>query len=176
MSWKIAVQKPGKYRVELNYSLIPDCEGSKVAIQVGGQSVTAKPKAGADWTDFREGQAGEVTISGTGYFPVVVKAVSRPGNYVLNLRSVTLAPADLPTTALDIGDKPATQGSNGSIKLTATEAQIDGEVARLEGERNSTSCGAVIRTLASHGRFLWGNRADSMSWSLIRCKRVTAAT
>jgi hypothetical protein len=133
VSWKIAVQKPGKYRVELNYSLSPDYEGGKVAILVGGQSVTAKPKAGAGWMDFKEGEAGELTISGTGYFPVVVKPVSKPSDYVFNLRSVTLAPADLPSTALDISDKPVKQAANGSIKLTAEEAEIDGLVARLEG-------------------------------------------
>jgi predicted secreted protein len=135
VSWKIAVHKPGKYRVELNYSLAPEYEGAKVAILVSDQSVTAKPKAGADWMDFREGQAGEITISGTGYFPVVVKPVSKPSDYVFNLRSVTLVPADLPATALDISDKPIKQGSEGSIKLTAEDAEIDGTVARLEGEK-----------------------------------------
>jgi predicted secreted protein len=133
VSWRIAVQKPGKYRVELNYSLNPEYEGGKVAVQVAGQSVRAKPKAGADWFDFKEGRAGEVTISGTGYFPVVVKPVSKPSDYLFNLRSVTLAPADLPTTALDIGDKPVKQTGDGSIKLTAEEAEIDGLVARIEG-------------------------------------------
>jgi hypothetical protein len=133
VDWKIDVQKPGRYRVELNYSLVPDCEGSKVAILVGGHSVKARPKAGANWMDFRQGQAGEVTIAGTGCFPVVVKPVSKPGNYVINLRSVTLVPADLPTTAVDIRDKPVPQAADRSIKLNAEEAEIDGQVARLQG-------------------------------------------
>ena len=133
LSWKIAVGKPGKYRVELNYSLSTDYEGAKVAVLVGGESAVAKPKAGGSWADFRVGQAGEVTITGTGYYPVVVKPVSKPSDYVINLRSVTLAPADLPTTAADISDKPVKQAGDGSIKLTAEEAEIDGLVARIEG-------------------------------------------
>jgi hypothetical protein len=133
VSWKIAVRKAGRYRVELNYSLDPEYQGAKVAVLVGGQSVAAKPKAGADWMDFREGQAGEVALTGTGYFPVVVKPVSKPSDYLFDLRSVTLAPAEVPTTALDISDKPARQGSGGSIKLTADDAEIDGQVAKLEG-------------------------------------------
>jgi predicted secreted protein len=136
VSWKIDVQKPGKYRVELNYSLNPEYEGAKVAVLVGGQSATAKPKAGKDWLDFREGEAGEVTISGTGYYPVVVKPVSKPADYVFNLRSVTLAPAELPATAPDISDKPVSQTAGGSLKLTADDADIDGTVARLEGGDN----------------------------------------
>jgi predicted secreted protein len=154
VDWKIDVQKPGRYRVELNYSLVPDCEGTMVAVLVGGESVMARPKAGASWADFRQGQAGEVTITGTGYFPVVVKPVSKPGDYVMNLRSVTLAPADRPTTALDIRDKPVPQSSNGSIKLTAEEAEIDGQVARLEG--------------GDEKYIVWrGNRDIGIAWPLI---------
>ena len=131
--WQIAVDRPGKYRVEMNYSLTPSSEGSKVAVLVGDQTVTAKPLVGANWKDYQEARVGEVTITGTGYLPVVVKPVSKPGDYVLNLRSVTLAPADLPSTAMDISDKAIRQASDGSIKLTALDAEIDGEVARLQG-------------------------------------------
>jgi hypothetical protein len=149
--WQIAVQKPGKYRVEMNYSLVPSEQGSKVAILVGDQKVAAMPKAGSSWSDYKEGSAGDVTITGTGIIPVVVKPLSKPANWVVNLRSVTLAPAALPTTAIDISDTPARQARDGSIRLTADGAEIDGQAAKLEGGDKKY----VVWMGSSDGGILW---------------------
>lgn len=131
--WSVNVQKPGNYRVELNYSLMPGYEGSKVAISIGDQTVKAKPKPTGKWTDYKTGDAGEVTISEPGDYPVVVKALSKPWGFVMNLRSITLIPAGSPTRAIDISDKALTQAADGSLKLTALNAELDGQTARLEG-------------------------------------------
>lgn len=131
--WSINVEKPGNYRVEIEYSLMRGYEGSKVAISVGDQTIRAKPKATKAWTDYQIGQAGEVAISQPGDLPVVVNPVSKPYGFVMNLRSVALVPAGTPINAIDISDKPITQGADGSLKLTATNAEIDGQAVRIEG-------------------------------------------
>jgi predicted secreted protein len=131
--WSIHVETPGKYRVELNYSLMDSYEGSKVAVSVGDQTIKAKPQPTKAWTDYQTGNAGQVTISKSGDIPVVVKPISNPLGFVMNLRSVTLLPAETPTEAIEIHDKPITQAADGSLKLTATNAEIDGQACRLEG-------------------------------------------
>jgi predicted secreted protein len=131
--WSIHVAKPGKYRVELNYSLVDSCEGSKVAISVGDQTVKAKPKPTKAWTDYKTGNAGEVTISKSGDLPVVIKPISKPYGYVMNLRSVALRPVETPTDAIDISDSLIAQEPDGTLELNATNAEIDGQAGRLEG-------------------------------------------
>gem|GEM_PF-1929258 len=131
--WAINVEKPGNYRVELNYSLMGSYEGSKVAISVGDQTIKARPKPTGEWKNYKAGNAGQVIISKAGDLPVVVKPVSMPGGYVMNLRSVALVPAGTPTEAIDISDKPIAQAPDGSLKLTATNAEIDGQACRMEG-------------------------------------------
>ena len=131
--WSIHVEKPGDYRVELCYSLVDSCEGSKVAISIADQTVKAKPKPTKSWTDYKTGNAGEVTISKTGDLTVVVKPISKPYGFVMNLRSVALLPIERQTDALDIRDSPIAQEPDGSLKLDATNAEIDGQTGRLEG-------------------------------------------
>lgn len=131
--WSINVAKPGNYRVELNYSLVESCEGSKVAISVGDQTVKAKPKPTKAWTDYKTGNAGEVTISKPGDLPVVVKPISKPFGFVMNLRSVALRPVETPTDAIDISDSPIAQKPDGTLDLNATNAEIDGQSGRQEG-------------------------------------------
>ena len=92
----------------------------------------AKPNATKDWSDYKTGTAGEVTITRTGNFQVVVGAVSRR-YWVVRLRSVVLLPAETPTKAIDIGDKPLRQSPDGSLKLAATDAEIDGSTFKLDG-------------------------------------------
>ncbi|MDR3404159.1 MAG: hypothetical protein P4L99_16800 [Chthoniobacter sp.] len=131
--WLIHCEKPGDYRVELNYSLMDSYEGSKVAISVGDRTIKAKPQPTKSWTDYQIGNAGEIAVSKPGDLPVVVKAISNPLGWVMNLRSVTLLPVETPTKAIEIRDKPIAQAADGSVKLTATNAEIDGQTSRLEG-------------------------------------------
>jgi hypothetical protein len=131
--WLIHCEKPGGYRVELDYSLMGSYEGSKVAISVGDQTVKAKPQSTKAWTDYHTGNAGQVTIGKAGDLPVVIKPISNPLGWVMNLRSISLLPVETPTEAIDIQDKPITQEADGSLKLTATNAEIDGQACRLEG-------------------------------------------
>src|SRR5205823_4304765 len=129
--WTINVQKPGKYRVELNYSQIKNDEGAKVAIVVGDERVKVRPTAGKDWLDVRAGNAGEVTIGKAGNLQVAAVPVSKPHAFMMNLFSIVLLPIETPTETIDIRDEPIKQSANGSIKLTATDAEIDGEAIRL---------------------------------------------
>jgi predicted secreted protein len=154
--WLIHCEKPGDYRVELSYSLMDSYEGSKVAISVGDRTVKAKPQPTKAWTDYRVGNAGEITIAKPGDFPVVVKAISNPLGLVMNLRSITLFPAETPTEAIDIRDKPVVQAADGSLELTATNAEIDGQACRLEGGEKKY----IVWRNSPEGFIKWSVRLD----------------
>ncbi len=134
--WTIDAQKPGKYRVELNYSQIKRDEGAKVVIVVDDQKVKARPTSGESWQDVKTGLVGEVTISKTGHLQVAAIPVSKPSAYVMDLFSLVLHPVETASDAPDIHDEPIKQLEDGSVHLTATDAEIDGEAIRLEGGDN----------------------------------------
>ena len=133
LNWTADMEKPGKYRVEMNYSLTPGAAGSKIAVSVGDQVLKARPAAGKNWTDYKTGDIGEVDIDKPGNIPVSVKPLSIANTYVINLRSIVLVPADRPGQAINIADTPVTQGKDGTVNLTAADAEIDGATCRLEG-------------------------------------------
>jgi len=153
LAWSIAVQRPGKYRVEMSYALAEESRGSKIAVVVGDQTIKAKLKAGKDWKDYLTGRAGEVTIDQSGDIPVVVKALSKPRGYVMNLRSITLLPVDIPSQATDISDQSIPQSDDGSFELTAVDAEIDGRSAKMEGGEKEWLV-------------WWNNSERSIKWSI----------
>jgi hypothetical protein len=76
---------------------------------------------------------GEVELKEPGELPVSIKPVSKPWGFVMNLRSLVLVPVNTPSKAVDIGDKPISQARDGSLRLGATDAEIDGQAIRIEG-------------------------------------------
>ncbi len=132
LHWTLKVKKPGNYRVQLNYCLIASNNGSPLTIAVGDQTIKAIPKAGTGINDYRIGDAGEVTISKPGDLEVVIKPALKRHEFVVDIRSITLIPAGTSTPALDISGAAIQQAEDGSFKLTAGDAEIDGMNALLE--------------------------------------------
>ena len=81
---------PGVYRVTLNYSLDPAQVGSEIQVSVGDQKLKLRPAATGNWGTYKSAEVGEVEIKQPGV-PVTVSALSRQGNFILNLREVTLS-------------------------------------------------------------------------------------
>ena len=136
LAWTIDVRTSGKFRVELDYSQSKDEQGAKLLVKVGDQMLKVQPRPTKSWGDYLSGNAGEVTIDKPGLVPVVLTPVSRPHDSIVDLRSVTLVPAETPTKAIDIVDSPISAAADGSFTLGAAEAELDGESSRLEGGAN----------------------------------------
>jgi hypothetical protein len=109
IKWMVKVDKPGVYHVSFNYALAQSGEGSMVVFSIGGQQVTFAPDPTSGWNDLQEKDAGQVTIKETGLMECSLVATEKPGDGVLNLRSITLSPV---------------AGSNQSAQATPT-AQPD---------------------------------------------------
>ena len=115
IKWPVKVSKPGKFRIQLTYSLgstsstqqvqiggdeqntiatLPPTisDSSEVEVSVGGNAVSSTLKAGKGWDDFKTEKFGEITLDKGNDLEVVLKSTKGPGAPVLHLRSITLVP------------------------------------------------------------------------------------
>jgi hypothetical protein len=90
ISWKVKVANPGSYHVELTCSASDNAGGGELEISVGAQKLSVTPASTSDWSDYRTIDAGAVNIGQPGEITIVVTAKSKPRDFVLNLRAVTL--------------------------------------------------------------------------------------
>lgn len=88
-AWQANLQ-PGVYRVSLNYALDGAQAGSEIQVKVADKVVKFTPAATGGWGDYKAVEVGEVEVKG-GPTPVTVSALSKKGDFILNIREVTLS-------------------------------------------------------------------------------------
>ena len=92
LSWEIAPENAGKYRVIAVQALGDGLSGSKYAVEFEGQKLSSVAKGTADWTSYVEVPLGEVSLK-AGVQTVTVRGLSLAGGRcVMNLREVRLVP------------------------------------------------------------------------------------
>jgi len=91
VEWMINCSQPGKFDVEAEMACLPGSEGSEVVLQAGKSSLTAKIAATGSWGDFKKVKLGQIEV-GKGDSKVVLKANSKPGDGVVNLRCIQFIP------------------------------------------------------------------------------------
>jgi alpha-L-fucosidase len=90
--WDILAPKTEfAYSVTIEYACEPGSEGSEFQVSVSSSSVKGKVAATKSWTDFRTVNLGTIRIP-EGHRQVTVRALTKPGNAVMNLRSISLYP------------------------------------------------------------------------------------
>jgi hypothetical protein len=94
VQWPVLITKPGAFDIEVSFACEPGSEGSECVMTIGDQAYPGTVKATGGWGDFRTEQGGQITIDKTGPTAITVKARSKPGLAVVNLRSITLKPAN----------------------------------------------------------------------------------
>ena len=92
VSWEFDLKKPGKFAVELLQGCGTGSGGSQVIISVGDQATTATVKDTGGFQQFELRPAGTLTIAKPGRHILSVKATSKPGVAVMDLREVRLVP------------------------------------------------------------------------------------
>jgi alpha-L-fucosidase len=93
VSWDVTIDKPGTFDVTLTSAVAPDSAGSDYVLSVAGQDLAGKTAATGGWSTFAPVKLGTVKIEKAGKVTLTVKAKSKPGLAVMNLRSVELKPA-----------------------------------------------------------------------------------
>ena len=92
VSWTFAVAKPGTFDVEILQGCGKDSGGAEVAISVGEQAVTFTVEDTGHFQNFVKRSVGRVVIAEPGLVTLMVKAKSKPGVAVMDLRQVLLTP------------------------------------------------------------------------------------
>ncbi len=90
-SWEIKVAKAIGFRVALEYACNETC-GGEIEVDVGGTKLKATLPPRKDWGDFATVEVGTATIPADTPVRVTVRALTKPGESFINLRSVTLTP------------------------------------------------------------------------------------
>ena len=88
--WTVSIAKAGTYEVEAAYACAPDSGGSECVLTLGDAELTATVEPTDGWDDFQTVTIGQVTVSKPGTYTAAVKARSKPGLAVVNLRSLVL--------------------------------------------------------------------------------------
>ena len=92
VQWEVALDKPGRYQVELEYSAAPNSAGSEYAVEILDQSIKSKIEATESFLDFKTITLGTIEIKEPGAGKVTVRPATKPGVAVMDLRKIVLRP------------------------------------------------------------------------------------
>ncbi|WP_316748830.1 alpha-L-fucosidase [Pedobacter gandavensis] len=93
VSWKINTAKPGKYKVVLSRACTDVSAGSTINLTAGNSTLSGVVKGtGATWNEYQDWELGTVVLAKKGVNTVSVKALTKPGIGVMNLKNVRLIP------------------------------------------------------------------------------------
>jgi arylsulfatase A-like enzyme len=91
-SWNFIVDKPGSFEVEILQGCGDGSGGSEVAIDVDGQTLRTTVEETGGFQKFVARSIGRMKIDKPGEHVLSVKALSKPGPAVMDLRQVRLVP------------------------------------------------------------------------------------
>jgi alpha-L-fucosidase len=90
-SWPIAGQREGTYRVVAELACKDESAGAKCTLACGDARLTFDVAGTGGWQQYRQVELGTLTLP-AGRAELTLRALSKPGEAVLNLRSLTLLP------------------------------------------------------------------------------------
>jgi alpha-L-fucosidase len=91
-SWNFKVAKPGTFDVEIALACERGVGGSEYVVAVADQQLKGNVEDTGSWTAFKTEMLGTLSIDKAGKYTLSIKAVSKPGMAVMNLRSIVLKP------------------------------------------------------------------------------------
>lgn len=91
-SWHFQVDQPGIYAIHIWQGCGPGSGDSEVEMKCAGQSSRFKVEETKGFQDFKEREIGLVTFDKAGPQSLEVRAISKPGLAVMDLRQVILMP------------------------------------------------------------------------------------
>ncbi|HEX8311715.1 MAG TPA: DUF1080 domain-containing protein [Chthoniobacteraceae bacterium] len=110
ISWTWTGAEPGRYRVEINYSLHPNMQGGKISLIAGEQRIVAPAETTGAWTEFRTFPLGVLSVEKGGDLSVVLQAAQMPSPASPAMPDVvwlSLTPTDAPATSESV--RPSTE-------------------------------------------------------------------
>ncbi len=96
VSWDLEITKPDTFAVILLMSAGEGSGGGNYTVEIADQKLTAVVPQTISFSQFRERFIGKVKIEKPGNYTLSIHALNKPGNSVMNLRSVSLDPPPPP--------------------------------------------------------------------------------
>jgi alpha-L-fucosidase len=90
VEWPVTITRTGLFDVEATWACDPGSAGAECALVIGDQQLTCTVEPTESWETFETGVAGQIELRETGPTTVVLKALSKPGVGVVNLRQIRL--------------------------------------------------------------------------------------
>lgn len=90
LTWEFTVTTPGTFAVELTQGCGKGSGGAEVELSVGESKTTHTVKDTGGWQAFEKVAAGKLTVEKAGRHTLTVKAKTKPGVAVMDLRQVVL--------------------------------------------------------------------------------------
>jgi hypothetical protein len=94
VSWDFVVREPGAYEVEILQGCGPGSGGSAVQFSAAGEVLSVSVVETGGFQDFRARSIGTLRFDAPGRHRLSVRARTKPGPAVMDLRSVTLRPLE----------------------------------------------------------------------------------
>jgi alpha-L-fucosidase len=91
LEWTINVTRPGLFAPTLNYSCGIGSAGGEIALMYGGETVKGTVESTGNWENYLTATLGQVRLE-KGTNTVVLKALRKKGDAIMNLRSITFSP------------------------------------------------------------------------------------
>lgn len=108
--WELTVPKAGEYEVRYCGAHGDKSIGNKIAVSVAGQTISTEVKSTGDWRSFRQYSIGNVKFSKGGKYTLTVKGSPiKAGTNLMDLRSITLHPTNMPRSYDFIANKWANE-------------------------------------------------------------------
>ncbi|NRF41702.1 alpha-L-fucosidase [Pedobacter foliorum] len=93
VAWNVNVTQPGKYKVILSTACTDASAGSKIAVSLGKTTLPGVVKGTENsWGAYKDWDMGTAVISKKGTNTILVKAITKPGLGVMNLKNIRLVP------------------------------------------------------------------------------------
>jgi alpha-L-fucosidase len=90
-TWPLAVERAGAYRVVAEIACKDAAAGASCTVGVGDRTLPFRVAGNGGWQDYREVELGELALP-AGRCELALRALDKPGEAVLNLRSLRLLP------------------------------------------------------------------------------------
>lgn len=93
-SWTVQVRQPGNFEVSMLQGCGDGSGGAEVVVQIGDQELSFVVEETGGFQNFRRREMGMVKIAQPGEYDVTIRARTKPGAAVMDLRQITLRPVD----------------------------------------------------------------------------------
>ncbi len=90
VSWDIDIKNAGELKISIEQAADISGAGNRYSVTIAGESVTGTVEDTGDWGVFNKVDLGSLEINKAGKYQIIVRALSKKGKAVMNLRSVIL--------------------------------------------------------------------------------------